>query len=75
MADTDKGDLPTGAEFLEDIQSFCKQYDMAVTRFGMLAMNNGAMVNHLRNGRTVTLETARKTYVFMKEYDKKEGMK
>lgn len=71
----DAGDLPTNSELLGDIEAFCHEHKTTVTRLGREAMNNPAIVHHMRKGRGVTLETAGKLYKYMKDYDAKESLK
>ena len=62
-------EIPTTREFLSDIEGFLRRHDVAPTTFGATVMSNPAFVNHLRNGRSVTLITARKVYEYMAGFD------
>jgi len=58
-------ELPDTPEFLSDLEDFLVEYRYAHTTFSKDVMGNPAFIAHLREGRGVTLETARKCYTFM----------
>jgi hypothetical protein len=62
--------VPTLAEVLASIEEFLLRHDMAPTRFGRLAMGDGALVGMLREGRRdPSLGNIRKICAFMAEHD------
>lgn len=53
---------------LEKVETFIKQHKMAPTRFGLEAMEDGALVKQLQSGRSLTLKNAERVIRFMDEY-------
>ena len=51
-----------------DIMAFCEKHEMAVSRFGLLALNDKAFVSTLPKGRRVWPETEEKVRAFMEGY-------
>lgn len=58
------------AELLAKIDAFIARTGMAPTRFGRETMADGWLIEHLRNGRSLSLKNARKVIRFMEEYEK-----
>jgi hypothetical protein len=54
------------ADLLEEIQSFLTRHKMKPSRFGLEAMNDGALVPHLKAGRSLTLKSARRVMDYMR---------
>jgi SAM-dependent methyltransferase len=52
---------------LDEISAYCRRVVMAETTFGRLAVNDGKLVNRLRCGSRVTLETASRVRTFMEQ--------
>ena len=44
-------------EILNQISRFCRQSDMAESTFGRRAVNDGKLVQRLREGKRITLDT------------------
>lgn len=55
-------------KLLHDIEHFIKSAEMTPTRFGVLAMNDRALLHRLRSGGDVRTETARRLREFMKDW-------
>lgn len=60
--------IMTDAELLAEVERFLKLANMAPTRFGREVMADGALVGHLRAGRSLSLSNANKLVRFMAEY-------
>jgi hypothetical protein len=58
----------TDAELLAQIEDFLGRVDMPPTRFGREVMADGALVQHLRAGRSLSLANAGKVIAFMRDY-------
>jgi hypothetical protein len=60
---------------LRDIESFCQQAGIAESTFGREAVNDGKLCSRLRNGRSVTLETAARVRRYITNFnpDKQDG--
>lgn len=58
----------TKKEFLQTIEDFLTKTGMAPTAFGILAINNPALVFDLRNGRECREETQNKVLNFIENY-------
>lgn len=58
---------------LNEIEDFLKQHDMSATRLGLLFNNDGHLVRNLRSGRSITLKTADKLRVFMREHTRRQS--
>src|ERR1700730_15393299 len=52
------GDRPMSDALLLDIAQYCRGAGIAESTFGRLAVNDGKLVNRLRLGGRVTIETA-----------------
>ena len=50
---------------LENIETFCRSYDMAETTFGRQAVNDGKLCQRLRTGKGITLSTVEKIQNFI----------
>jgi hypothetical protein len=58
----------SGAESLmREIQDYCRQYSIAESTFGRLAVNDGKLVSRLRYGGRITRETADRVRKYMNE--------
>jgi len=53
------------ADLLDRIITYCRQSRMAETTFGRRAVNDGKLVARLRNGRSVSLDTAARVEAFI----------
>ena len=62
-------ELPDRDKFLQDVEAFLEKHQMRHTVFGEKVMKNPAMMTHYRSGRCPNLETAKKIYDWMAEYD------
>ncbi|MBO9380065.1 hypothetical protein GG804_25175 [Sphingomonas histidinilytica] len=58
----------TDAELLEQIERFLARSGMSQTRFGVETMKDGALVEQLRAGRSLTLRNAERVMRFMAAY-------
>ena len=56
------------ADLLDRITSYCRQSRMAETTFGRRAVNDGKLVARLRNGRSVSLDTAARVEAFIADH-------
>lgn len=54
-------------DVLRQIEAYTRARGMAESTFGRLAVNDGKLVESLRQGRTVTLRTVRKIQDFILE--------
>ncbi len=53
---------------LSRITAFIERWQMAESRFGRLAVNDGNLVASLRNGRSPTVRTLERVEAFMETY-------
>lgn len=60
--------IMTDAELLAAVEDFLARSGMKPTRFGREVMADGALVQHLRAGRSLSLTNANKLLTFMTEY-------
>lgn len=60
--------IMTDKELLAAVEAFLKRTEMKHTRFGREVMKDGALVQHLRKGRSLSLENAGKVVRFMNTY-------
>lgn len=58
----------TDQELLNAVEAFLARTGMAHTRFGREVMGDGALVQHLRGGRSLSLANANKVLSFMRSY-------
>ena len=58
----------TDADLLAQVEAFLKRTRMAHTRFGRETMGDGSLVQHLRDGRSLSLRNAEKLVNFMMTY-------
>ncbi len=56
------------SEFLSKVESFMRRHGMGPTRFGLLALNDGAFVLSLRRGRNVRVDTLARVTDWMGDY-------
>ena len=56
------------ADLLDRIITYCRQSRMAETTFGRRAVNDGKLVARLRNGRSVSLDTAARVEAFIADH-------
>lgn len=61
--------IMTDTELLAVVEAFLLRTKMPHTRFGREVMADGALVQHLREGRSLSLKNANKVLSFMTEYD------
>ena len=61
-------DILTDRSLLERIDAFLDQHGMKPSRFGREAMGDGALIQHLRAGRSLSLRNAEKVVLFMENY-------
>ena len=52
---------------LSEIENYCRQAGVAESTFGRQSVNNGKLCSRLRDGRNVTLDTARRIRQYIKE--------
>lgn len=64
-----KPELSTDAEILDHIERFCAEQNMGVTTFGRNAISDPNLVANLRNGRSLTIKTARAVLDFMAQHE------
>ena len=57
---------PVVRDLLKDIHLHCQRYDIAETRFGVEAVNNGHLIGRMKAGRTPSLETIRRVRKFLR---------
>lgn len=60
----------TTQELLTKIEKFCQRNKIAPSRFGRDAVGASNLLARLRNGKTVTIETAGRIQDFMRGYGK-----
>ncbi|APL94109.1 hypothetical protein [Sphingobium indicum] len=60
--------LPTDAEMLQRIETFCAEHSLPPTTFGRLAVGDGNLVTGLRRDRSMTLRTGQRIIDFMASY-------
>lgn len=60
--------IMTDAQLLEQVEAFLDRTGMAHTRFGREVMADGALVQHLREGRSLSLKNANKVVSFIAAY-------
>lgn len=60
--------IMTDAELLEHVEDFLVKTGMAQTRFGREVMADGALVQHMRAGRSLSLTNVNKVLDFMAAY-------
>jgi hypothetical protein len=58
----------TDAEMLDQIERFLAAHTMKPSRFGLEAMGDGALVQQLRAGRSLSLRNAERVVRFMASY-------
>lgn len=58
----------TDADLLRQVEAFLKRTGMPHTRFGREVMKDGALVQHLREGRSLSLKNVNKVLGFMAAY-------
>lgn len=58
----------TNVELLEAVEAFLARTNMPHTRFGREVMADGALVQHLRAGRDLSLSNANKVLRYMREW-------
>lgn len=63
----------TDQALLEKIEHFLKEHDVAPSRFGRDVMGDGALVQHLRAGRSLSLRNAEKVVRFMEAYQPQQA--
>ena len=64
--------IMTDAELLAEVEAFLAATSMAPTRFGREVMADGALVQHLRAGRSLSLGNANKVVAFMRDWQPAE---
>jgi len=52
--------MATESELLKRIETYCAANDVAPSTFGRKAVNDGKLVERLRSGKSITLDTLRK---------------
>jgi len=63
--------LITDAELLAAIDDFLRRHpNVSTTRFGLATMRDGALVEQLRGGRSLSLRNANKVAVWMEDFEK-----
>lgn len=60
--------IMTDAELLASVEDFLVRTGMPHTRFGREVMADGALVQHLRTGRSLSLSNANKVLAFIAAY-------
>lgn len=60
--------ITTDGELLQQIESFIADTGMKPSRFGLDAMGDGALIQQLRSGRSLTLRNASRVIDFMKSF-------
>lgn len=60
--------ITTDSELLEQIEGFIADTGMKPSRFGLDAMGDGALIQQLRGGRSLTLRNASRVIDFMKSF-------
>lgn len=63
----------TDAELLAAVEEFLARTGMPHTRFGREVMADGALVQHLRGGRSLSLSNANKVLTFIAEHQVPEA--
>ncbi len=57
-------------DLIEEIETFCRDNDMAESTFGRMAVNDGKFMGRLRSGRTVTAKTLERVRTFIQKTGK-----
>jgi hypothetical protein len=65
--------IMTDAELLTAVEDFLARSKMPHTRFGREVMSDGALVQHLRNGRSLSLANANKVLSFIVQQDAEQA--
>lgn len=65
--------IVTRETLLTEIDAFLARQGMKATTFGRMAVNDGKLVGRLRNGGTVSLETAAKIRGFIRKKPRAAG--
>lgn len=61
-------EIATDAELLADIERFCARNNLGTAAFGLAAIGDRSLVGNMQRGRSVTLKTANKLAIFMRDY-------
>lgn len=59
----------TREKLLKDITDFCNKWQISWTNFGVLAVNDSALVCRMQQGRSPTLERIELIYDFMEMFE------
>ena len=62
--------MTSSEKLLQDVEAFISENDLTATRFGIMALNDGKFVFHLRGGRSPSLETLDRLNAFMDSFEK-----
>jgi hypothetical protein len=65
--------LPTEEALMRHVREFCEAHDIRVSEFGKRAVGDLGFMTRLKNGRSPTLRTARRAYLFMANFGKSDG--
>lgn len=65
--------IMTDADLLAAVEAFLARTGMKHTRFGREVMGDGSLVQHLRDGRSLSLRNAEKVVCFMREHPRKRS--
>lgn len=68
MIPCDAMKIMTDKELIAAVEAFLKRTQMKPTRFGREVMGDGALVQHLKEGRSLSLKNAGKVVRFMNSY-------
>lgn len=61
----------TQKTLLKDIESFLRRHDMPDTTFGLRAVNDGKLVQRLRDGKSgITIRKFDRIHAFMRDYER-----
>jgi len=65
--------LASDADILDRIDAFCAKNEMPPSTFGRLALGDPNLIPNLRNGRSLTLKSARRILSFMASHRPQEA--
>ena len=64
--------MTTKDRLLAELLKFCADFGMSESTFGVMAMNDPSLINKMRKGRSVRLDTADRLKEFMADYRKRQ---
>lgn len=62
-------EIITDSALLAHIEGFLARHSMAQSRFGRETMGDGSLVQHLRDGRSLSLKNAERVLTWMADFE------